>query len=99
MELSDELLDALDQVVDTWSMPEQADSQLNATRAGAHLLDVLAEDYDYLGTADEVVPDLVNELCSRETTEGGKWHGRAAALGCVIEGVIQAKASEAARDN
>lgn len=99
MELSDELIEALDAVVYTWSMPRTADSELNAHQAGVHLLDQLAVDFDYIGTADEVIPDLVNELCSRETTEGGKWHGRAAALGCVIEGVIQSKASEAARDN
>jgi hypothetical protein len=78
MELSDELIEALDAVVYTWSKPRAGDSQLNAHQAGVHLLDVLAEDYDYIGTADEVIPDLVDELMSRETEVGGEWHARAA---------------------
>lgn len=44
-----------------------------------------------------MIPDLVSELMARET--GGEWHARAAALGCVIEGVIQATPSEAAGNN
>lgn len=70
---------------------------MNAHQAASHLLDRLAEDYDCLGTPDEVIPDLVSELMARET--GGEWHARAAALGCVIEGVIQATPSEAAGNN
>jgi hypothetical protein len=72
---------------------------VNAHEAGCHLLAQLAEDYDHLGTADVVIPDLVDELMARETETRGKWHGRAPALDCVLEGVIQSKALEAARDN
>jgi hypothetical protein len=99
MEISDELIEALDRVAETRMAPKTSSSSAAAQEAGRQLLDLLAVEYDYIGTADEVVPDLVNELMSRETTEGGEWHKRAAALGCVIEGVIQATASEAAGNN
>jgi hypothetical protein len=36
---------------------------------------------------------------ARETVTAGVWHGRTAALGCIVHGVIQAEAAEAARDN
>jgi hypothetical protein len=39
------------------------------------------------------------ELLIRESESGGEWHKRAAALTCIIEGVVQAGAAEAARDN
>jgi hypothetical protein len=99
MDISDDLIEALDRVAETWTAPKTSSSSAAAQEAGRQLLDLLAVEYDYIGTADEVVPDLVNELMSRETTEGGEWHKRTAALGWVIEGVIQAKASEQARDN
>jgi hypothetical protein len=32
----------------------------------------LTEDYDHLGTADVVIPDLIDELMARETETRGK---------------------------
>jgi hypothetical protein len=42
--------------------------------------------------------DLVTEMLAR-SGENNVWLGRTAGLHCIIEGVIQAKAAEAARDN
>ena len=98
MELSDELIEALDMVVYTWSKPETEGSERNAHEAGAHLLEVMALDYDHMGTIDDVLPDLVNEMLAR-SGEDDVWLGRVAGLKSVLDGMIQATAAEAARDN
>jgi hypothetical protein len=98
MEISDQLIEALDWVVETWMTQETPTSREAAHEAGAQLLEVMAEDYDYIGRVDEVVPDLVNEMLAR-SGEDDVWLGRTAGLHCIIEGLIQATAAEQARNN
>lgn len=97
MELSDQLIEALDAVVFTWSKPRTGDSHLNAHLTACQVLEQLDEDY---GDADpnEVIPDLVNEMLAR-SGESDVWLGRTAALGCVIEATMQAEAAERASRN
>ena len=97
-DISDQLIEALDWVVETWMTKRSEHSREAAHEAGAQLLEVMAEDYDYIGRVDVVVPDLVNEMLAR-SGEDQVWLGRTAALGCVIEGMVQAFAAEAAKNN
>ena len=98
MELSDELLEALDGVVETWRTPRTPASPQAAHQAGVRLLDTLDEEYGY-ADPNEVLPDLVDEMLARSGEGGDLWLGRTAALGCIIEGVIQAQTAEQARNN
>lgn len=58
---------------------------------------VLDEEYGDLDP-NEVIPDLVNQMLAQSESDS-VWLGRSAALGCIVEGVIQAEAAEQARNN
>jgi hypothetical protein len=96
--VSDQLVEALDWVLETWSAPVYTTSREAAHEAGAQLLEVFDEEYGYADPND-VIPDLVNELIARSGERGDVWLGRTAALGCVIEAMVQAQAAEQASLN
>src|SRR5262245_46499021 len=102
MDLSPELVEALDRVADTWEKPVTEDSVPTASEAAAGLLDQLHSEHPDVDRAEgmRILSEVVHDCANRAGYEEEPvWFRRAAAAGSVLQAWVQMLAAESSQNN